>query len=62
MLKVKGQILLLLSVAAAGSVSAKRLAIFGDSVSDNGNGEINLPGPYDAGSEYELFMRIEYHQ
>ena len=58
MLQEKGQILLILFVAAAGSVSAKRLAIFGDSVSDNGNGKIILLGLYSAAGHYELFMRV----
>ena len=38
-LRVQGQICLLLLLAAASAVSAKKLVIFGDSISDNGNGE-----------------------
>ena len=37
----KGQICIILLLAVAASVSAKRLVVFGDSISDNGNGESN---------------------
>ena len=49
--------MLVLLVAAAGAVSAKRLAVFGDSVSDNGNGKLIFPGPSNATGRYEILMR-----
>ena len=36
---IKAQICLTVLLAAASSVSAKRLVVFGDSISDNGNGK-----------------------